>query len=118
MNGTTAPRSWSLSPAGALALPGAFIVALALSGMLVARPQPVMFASFMGAALAAGVWAVVLFVRARSAGRTLTLAWTPKPQHWVQAIAQVMVYYWWGRYVPIVGAFAPLIAAQLLFAYA
>ncbi len=77
-----------------------------------------MFASFMGAALAAAAWAVVLFTKARSAGRTLTLAWTPKPQHWVQAIAQVMVYYWWGRYVPIVGAFVPFIVAQLIFAYA
>ena len=118
MNGTTAPRSWSLSPGSALALPGAFIVALALSGLVVARPQPVMFASFMGAALAAAAWWVVLFARARSAGRTLTLVWTPKAQHWVQAIAQGMVYYWWGRYVPIVGAFVPFIVAQLIFAYA
>lgn len=101
-----------------MALPGAFVVVLALSGMLFVGRQPVMFASFMGAALAAGVWAVVLFAKARREGRTLTLVWAPKPQHWVQAIAQFMVYYWWGRYVPIVGAFAPLIVAQLLFAYA
>ena len=118
MTATTAPRTWSLSPGRALALPGAFIVALALFGVVAVRQQAVMFASFMGAAVAAGAWAVVLYAKARSAGRTLKLAWTPKPQHWVQAIAQVMVYYWWGRYVPIVGAFAPLIAAQLLFAYA
>jgi hypothetical protein len=61
---------------------------------------------------------VALYVQARNAKRTLTLTWTPKKQHWVQAIAQVVVFVWWGRYVPIVGAFAPLIVAQLLFAYA
>ena len=30
MNATTAPRTWSLSPGRALALPGAFVLALAL----------------------------------------------------------------------------------------
>src|SRR3989304_1757866 len=68
MTGTTAPRSWSLSPGRALARPGAFIVTRAL--------------------------------------------------HWAQGIAQLMVYVWWARYVPIVGAFAPFIVAQLIFAYA
>ena len=73
MNGTTAPRSWSLSPARALALPGAFIVAVALAGVLIAREHAVMFASFMGAAASAAVWAGVLYVRARKEDRTLTL---------------------------------------------
>ena len=118
MTGTTAPRSWSLSPGRALALPGAFIVTLALSSVLVARLHAVMFASFMGAAAAVGIWAVVLYVKARKGGRTLTLVWAPKATHWAQGIAQLMVYVWWARYVPIVGAFAPFIVAQLIFAYA
>ncbi|HSG08596.1 MAG TPA: hypothetical protein VLA36_09565 [Longimicrobiales bacterium] len=118
MNATTTPRTWTLSPGGALALPGAFILALTLAGLGMARPQPVMFASFLGAAAVAAAWLLVLFAKAQSARRTLTLSWTPKPQHWVQAIAQAMVYYWWGRYVPIVGAFVPFIVAQLVFAYA
>jgi hypothetical protein len=118
MTDTTAPRSWSLSPGRALALPGAFIVTLALSGLLVARLHAVMFASFMGAAASAAVWAGVLYVRARKADRRLTLVVGAKTTHWVQAIAQLMIYFWWARYVPIVGAFAPLIVAQLIFAYA
>lgn len=38
--------------------------------------------------------------------------------HWVQAGAQIAVFAYWGWYVRGVYAFAPLILAQLLFAYA
>ena len=119
MTGTTpTTRSWNLSAGSAMALPAFFIAVLALAGALIGGQHRVMFASFIGAAGAAAIWAVVLFVRAKVAGRTLTLVWHAKPQHWVQVIAQLMIYYWWGRHVPIVAAFTPFIVSQLFFAYA
>ncbi len=38
--------------------------------------------------------------------------------HWVQALAQATVFLYWGWHVRFVYAFAPLLLAQLLFAYA
>jgi hypothetical protein len=101
-----------------MAIPGAFAAALAAFGYLSVRQHDVMFASFLGAAAVAATWAVALFVSATRAGRSLTISLAPKKQHWVQVIAQLMVFAWWGWHVRIVIAFMPFIVAQVLFAYA
>ena len=70
--------------------------------------------------LAAGVlvaWASALFIGIRNGQRLLTLELAIRRHHWVQACAQGTVFFWWGQYVDQVYAFAPLIAAQLVFAY-
>ena len=110
-------RTWSLAPGRALLLPVAFATALALFGLTSFRQHAVLLASFVGAAAVLLAWAAGLYLRSRRAGRALTLSVVLKPQHWVQTIAQLMIYYWWGRYVAVVPAFAPFIVAQLLFAY-
>jgi len=110
-------RSWTLTPGRAVLLPLTFGAALAFQGAASVRSHAVLFGSFLGAAAVLSAWGVALWIRARQGGRTLTLSLSIKPQHWVQAVAQLVIYYWWGRHVPIVAAFAPFIAAQLLFAY-
>jgi len=110
-------RTWSLSPERAILLPVTFAAALAIFGFVSVRQHAVLFGSFMGSAVLLFVWAAGLHVQARRAARRLTLAVVLKPQHWVQTIAQLVIFYWWGRHVPIVVAFAPFIVAQLLFAY-
>ena len=70
--------------------------------------------------LAAGVlvaWASALFIGIRNGQRLLTLELAIRRHHWVQACAQGTVFFWWGQYVDQVYAFAPFIAAQLVFAY-
>jgi hypothetical protein len=110
-------RTWSLSPGRAVLLPLAFATALALQGIAGVLGHAVLLGSFLGAAGVLAVWGAALWIRARQGGRSLTLALSIKPQHWVQALAQLVIFYWWGRHVPIVAAFAPFIVAQLLFAY-
>ena len=51
-------------------------------------------------------------------GRTLSLEYLARKQHWVQAMAQGSVLLYWGWYWPEVYDSAHLLAAQLLFAYA
>jgi len=110
-------RTWSLSPERGILLPLAFAAALAVFGFVSFRQHAVLLASFIGAAGVLFAWAAGLYVQARREGRALTLLVVLKPQHWVQTIAQLLIYYWWGRYVAIVPAFAPFIVAQILFAY-
>lgn len=111
-----APRTLSLGQA--MAIPAAFIAALLVMAQVFTSTHRVTFLSTVGAASVAGAWMVVLFLNARSSGRTLTWSFVAKRQHWVQVIAQLMVYAWWGWYVRTVYAFMPLIVAQVVFAYA
>ncbi|MGD8320753.1 MAG: hypothetical protein PVJ02_09870 [Gemmatimonadota bacterium] len=117
MTGPAPLRSWKLSPGRAILLPVAIAVALAVFGFASVRQHAVMFGSFTGAASVLVLWAAGLYLGARKAGRGLTLIVSLKPQHWVQTIAQLVIYYWWGSHVPIVAAFAPFIVAQIIFAY-
>jgi len=70
--------------------------------------------SILIAAAMLGIWATIL-TRSR---RVLTVEFAPKKQHYVQACAQGAVLIYWGMYWPQLPAWAPFIAAQLLFAYA
>lgn len=107
-----------LSPGRALLLPAAFAAALMAMAYVTSGSHQTLFRSIAAAGLVAGGWTVALWITARQAGRSLTLTWMPKPQHWVQAIAQVMIYIWWARYVPTINAFIPFLVPQIVFAYA
>jgi hypothetical protein len=72
--------------------------------------------SFWGAAAALLAWQAVLALR-QPGGLRITTP-TPRPQHYVQSLCQFGVYLYWGWFWPPVYDFAPLLIAQLLFAYA
>ncbi|GMV06255.1 MAG: hypothetical protein AMXMBFR53_25310 [Gemmatimonadota bacterium] len=118
MSTQAAPAVRTFTPAQAMAFPAAFAAALLVAAQLFTRGHPVLYASTVGAALVAAVWMGVLFATARGSRRTLTWSFVAKRQHWVQVIAQLVVYAWWGWHVRVVYAFIPLLVTQLLFAYA
>jgi len=109
MNGRSAP----------LGIVFFFTLGLALLGLMdEVRANPRLFWSFMGATAVLLAWAAGLFVSAWRQGRTLTLEFVPKPQHYLQACLQTAIYAYWGWYWPQVYDASYLIIAQLLFAYA
>lgn len=109
----------ALSPGRALALPGAFSLALVAFVLLTPiRQHPDLLRAFLGAGGALLVWNAALYLAARRTTRTLTLQIAVHRHHWAQACAQVAVLLYWGWHVRFVYAFLPLILAQLVFAYA
>jgi hypothetical protein len=74
--------------------------------------------AFLGAVSLLLAWNGVLLFQVHRAGRKLALEVLLKKQHYLQACAQGSVLLYWGWYWPPVYAFAPLILAQLVFAYA
>ena len=63
-------------------------------------------------------WTAALVTAATHSGRVFTLQVALRKQHYVQACAHTGILLYWGWYWrPVYGA-APLIAAQILFAYA
>ena len=81
-----------------------------------ARTMPLAW-SFWGAATACWPGRRLLAVRARSAEGPQCRRRPPRAQHYVQSFCHFCVYSYWGWYWPPVYDFAPLLAAQLLFAY-
>jgi len=74
--------------------------------------------SFWGASAALLAWSGILSLQVRRAHRSLAIELVLRKQHYLQACAQGSVLLYWGWYWrPVYGA-APLIAAQLAFAYA
>jgi len=103
----------------ALSLPLASTAALAaLSFLPLVFRQPVLRASFWGAAGALLVWEAVLLGLGRSGRRPLALEIVLRPQHYLQACVHTSIFLYWGWYWREVYHELPLIAAQLLFAYA
>ncbi len=99
----------------------AFLLILLLAGFpLLHRitDHPRLAASFWGAtaSLLAGLF--LLRRRVARAGRELRYDFVAVKVHWVQPLMQGAVYVYWGMYWPEVYRFAPLIAAQIVFAYA
>ena len=97
----------------------AFIAGLAV---FIALPRistnPILLGSFAGAAIVLVAWLLWLWRSARSARRRLVLEISLRPQHYLQAVAHTMIFVYWGWYwMPVRDAF-PLIAAQIVFAYA
>jgi hypothetical protein len=102
---------------GVLALPLAFTLSLAAIALLDSvRQNRVLFWSVVAAAAALAVWNAVLFASARR--RALSCEIVLRKQHYLQACAQGSVLLYWGwHWSPVIESI-PLIAAQLLFAYA
>jgi hypothetical protein len=102
-----------------LSVPLAFTLGLVFLAFLGSvRRDPHLFWSFLGAAAALLAWNLLIFTRARRQGRTLSLEIAVRKQHAIQACAQGAVFLYWGWFWRPVYDAAPLIAAQLLFAYA
>jgi hypothetical protein len=101
----------------AFLLNGCFAAALLiLSQLSLLRERPVASASVAGAALVLLAWSGLLFGVLRR-GQTVSLEIAPRRQHYLQACQQGAVILYWGYYWREVYHAAPLIVAQLLFAY-
>jgi hypothetical protein len=115
----TAPAPSAVRDRRALVLPLGFALGLAGLALLdLIRQNPVLLWSVLGAAAALGAWNAILFAAARHSHRALTFDVVLRKQHYLQACAQGSVLLYWGWYWRTVYDSAPLIAAQLLFAYA
>jgi hypothetical protein len=112
----SAPVVPSTRPLG-LAL--AFIAALAA---FIALPRiqaiPILAWSFAGAAGVLFAWLGWLWLDAKRQRRRLQLEISLRPQHYLQAIAHTLIFVYWGMYWEPIRDAAPLIAAQIVFAYA
>jgi hypothetical protein len=111
------PRRSTIPPERALALP--VLCAAGLAGMALYEPvqqNPRLFWSILGSAAAVIAWAAFVFTRQQH--RPFTLEVVPRAQHYVQACAHTSIFLYWGWYWAPVYAYAHLIVAQLLFAYA
>ncbi|MFN2446337.1 MAG: RnfABCDGE type electron transport complex subunit D [Vicinamibacterales bacterium] len=122
------PSKQAPGPASAPSLRG-FATPLALTAGLLAlslvprvRTNEALTWSFWGATTVLLVWQAVLAWRMQGSaggrdGCALILA-RPRAQHYVQSLCQLAVYAYWGWYWSPVYDYAPLLIAQLLFAYA
>ncbi len=106
-----------LSAGGAFALNAGFVAGLlVLSQLSVLQQRPTVRASVVAAALFLLAWSGLLFGVLRR-GQKVVLEIVPRRQHYLQACQQGAVILLWGYYWREVYHAAPLIAAQLLFAY-
>jgi hypothetical protein len=78
--------------------------------------NPSLLNSFLAAAGLLLVWLAVVFVG--SSRRRLSFEVQLRPQHYVQALAHTSIFVYWSFYWPPIVDAAPLIAAQIVFAYA
>jgi hypothetical protein len=109
--------STRLSARNAFFLNAAFVGGLlVLSQLSVLDARPVVRASIVGAALVLLAWSALLFGVLRR-GQQVTFEVALRPQHYLQACLQGSLILYWGLYWPEVYHAAPLILAQLLFAY-
>src|ERR1700722_11206006 len=117
------PKPFSGHPASLpawwpLCAPLAFASALAsLAAVPSVAESPSLSWSLLGAAGALFAWAAILLVHTASRGRTLEIQVVLRKQHWIQACSQGAVLVYWGFYWREVYHSAPLILAQVLFAY-
>ena len=108
-----------MPPWRALPLPCGCAVAVgAFAASPAARSSPPLAWSLLGSAGVLAFWLVLLLWHATAARRRLTILLQPRAQHYVQACAQASVLLYWGWHWRPVYDHLPLIAAQLLFAYA
>ena len=116
---TARASAMPVSPLRAASLVGILAVGLGAFGLLDSvRQNPAFQWSFFGASGLLLVWSGAVFGAARRIGRPLTLEVAVRPQHLVQALAQLTFLAYWGWYWRPVYDAAFLIAAQLIFAYA
>ena len=74
--------------------------------------------SFLVAALLLLVWQFWLFVKVSQANLTPSFKIELRPQHYIQAMVQSSVFFYWGWYWPPVYGMAWIMLGQLVFAYA
>jgi hypothetical protein len=109
--------STRLSAAKAFLLNACFVGALlVLSQLPVLQQRPVVRGSIIGAALVLLAWSALLFGVLRR-GQKVTFEVVLLRQHYLQACLQGSLILYWGYYWREVYNAAPLIVAQLLFAY-
>jgi hypothetical protein len=95
-----------------------FVVALlVLSQLPLLESRPAVRASIVGAAVLLLAWNAFLFGVLRR-GQTVTLEVALRRQHYLQACVHSTLLLYWGYYWREVYHAAPLIVAQILFAYA
>jgi hypothetical protein len=113
-----APEAGNPISAGSAFLVNACFIAglLAVSQLSLLQARPVVRASILASALVLLAWSGLLFGVLRR-GQQLSLEFAPRRQHYLQACQQGAVILYWGYYWREVYHAAPLIAAQLLFAY-
>jgi Sel1 repeat-containing protein len=80
--------------------------------------NPRLLASVLGAAVALFVYWFFLRLQVSRSGRTLTYEFLPRKVHYVQLLMHSSIYAYWGWYWREVYHYIPLMAAQLVFAYA
>jgi hypothetical protein len=113
----SAAFSTTLSARGAFAVTTGFVAALCvLSQLPLLDARPVVRASIVVAAAVLLAWSLLLFGMLRR-GQTVTFEVALRPQHYLQACLQGSLILYWGFYWREVYHAAPLILAQLLFAY-
>ena len=106
-----------LSAGRAFLLNAAFVVGLlVLSQLPLLDQRPVVRASIVGAALVLLAWSALLFGVLRR-GQDVTLEVALRRPHYVQACVHTTLLLYWGYYWREVYHAAPLILAQLMFAY-
>ena len=109
--------STRLSAGGAFLVNAAFVVALlVLSQLPLLDQRPVVRATLVVGAVALLAWSAFLFGVLRR-GQTVQFEVALRPQHYLQACLQGTVILYWGFHWREVYHAAPLIVAQLLFAY-
>ena len=109
--------STRLSARGAFLVNAAFVVALlVLSQLPLLDQRPVVRATLVVGAVALLAWSAFLFGVLRR-GQTVQFEVALRPQHYLQACLQGTVILYWGFHWREVYHAAPLIVAQLLFAY-
>jgi len=101
------------------ALPMLFVMALAaLTAIPLAKEHDKLWWSLWGAVGVLAVWDALLLANAAVGARLLSIDVVLRKQHYLQACAQGSILLYWGWYWREVYHSAPLLLAQLLFAYA
>ena len=92
---------------------------LALTALPRLQATPMLTWSFWGAGAVLFLWNLWLIFRFSGKPRRPRIVGVPpRPQHYIQTFCHSCVYAYWGYYWPPVYDFFPLLAGQLLFAYA
>jgi hypothetical protein len=103
----------------AFSIPFAFAAGLlALTALPRLQATPALTWSFWGAGAALLLWISWLALRFSGKPHPHIVVVAPRPQHYIQTFCHSCVYAYWGYYWPPVYDFFPLLAGQLLFAYA
>ena len=101
-----------------LLLPALFAVPLfALSFTTRVSVSPMLVFSFRYASVLIAACAIALTIRARQTGRAQEFEYHVARSHYVQALVQLAVYAYWGRYWSFIYDQAQIVLAQVLFAY-